>query len=557
MSILIISLTLSVILLIFYLLLTLRYKNYLEKVYDKKRNEEKIKRIEKFIPEMNKDLMSEKLEKISLIISETENHIDKVVKEKIKIAQQQLESKTEESETIEKGGREYRTLMAGLRSAFPKTKEELLKDIENLKDVMEKLEELEDYSKISELKKKDVGAGIFYEKMSRKFQEIINIYHLNEYRIIPLQRLKFHTFEEIKNIKNDDFLPILNLMKETNLLSDIIELNPTFYILSFEEEEFTYSNPEKVVLILAYEEEKLNIPKLLELTEWDYTYADKILNEMQDKEILSILNDDILVQGFGYPEERKKWNAKINEHIEREKLKEQEKLQKRLALKERLKEKIKEGKEQKLVVSKEKSRKEEDLKELEGLDNEVPKIKFESKPKVKSLPLSKEKSKVEKEDINNLDLELRETEENEIKELFSQRILSFHENFSLLNGGFVQYEKIKEYIEQDLENISEDLLKEVLKQLTDLKLIYSSTKIGKFTFYLFKDIALNPNERKFIRYIVKKVPMEKEDLMKGLKWGEGRTLKTMKKLQEKGILRIESNKIIIPGIIQKIKNNSL
>ncbi|MFX1357791.1 MAG: hypothetical protein ACFFA8_11000, partial [Promethearchaeota archaeon] len=60
MSILIISLILSVILLVFYLLLTIRYKNYLEKVYEKKRNEEKIKRIEKFIPEMNKDLMSEK-----------------------------------------------------------------------------------------------------------------------------------------------------------------------------------------------------------------------------------------------------------------------------------------------------------------------------------------------------------------------------------------------------------------------------------------------------------------------------------------------------------------
>jgi hypothetical protein len=40
--------------------------------------------------------------------------------------------------------------------------------------------------------------------------------------------------------------------------------------------------------------------------------------------------------------------------------------------------------------------------------------------------------------------------------------------------------------------------------------------------------------------------------MKGLKWDEEKTLKSMKSLQEKGILRIESNKLTIPGIIQNI-----
>ena len=102
-----------------------------------------------------------------------------------------------------------------------------------------------------------------------------------------------------------------------------------------------------------------------------------------------------------------------------------------------------------------------------------------------------------------------------------------------------------------MENVPEELLNEVLKQLNELKLISSSTRIGKFTYYLFKEINLSPNERKFIRFAVNKTPMEKEDLMKGLKWGEGRTLRTMKKLQEKGILRIESNKVIIPGINQE------
>ncbi len=45
--------------------------------------------------------------------------------------------------------------------------------------------------------------------------------------------------------------------------------------------------------------------------------------------------------------------------------------------------------------------------------------------------------------------------------------------------------------------------------------------------------------------------MKKEELKTGLKWSEEEILATMKELQEKGILRIEKDKIIIPGIVQK------
>ena len=45
--------------------------------------------------------------------------------------------------------------------------------------------------------------------------------------------------------------------------------------------------------------------------------------------------------------------------------------------------------------------------------------------------------------------------------------------------------------------------------------------------------------------------MTKEEFLKGLKWDEENLLKIMKKLQGYNILRIEKNKIIIPGIKQK------
>ncbi|MHA1256665.1 MAG: hypothetical protein ACTSPS_13815, partial [Promethearchaeota archaeon] len=59
-----------------------------------------------------------------------------------------------------------------------------------------------------------------------------------------------------------------------------------------------------------------------------------------------------------------------------------------------------------------------------------------------------------------------------------------------------------------------------------------------------------------IEYAMNKKPMKKEEFKTELKWSEEQILATMKDLQEKGILRIEKDKVIIPGIIQTSKNKS-
>jgi len=61
---------------------------------------------------------------------------------------------------------------------------------------------------------------------------------------------------------------------------------------------------------------------------------------------------------------------------------------------------------------------------------------------------------------------------------------------------------------------------------------------------LFKDVELNAVEKKFIEFATNKKLLKKINFLKGLKWDEGKVLNTMKSLQEKGILRIESNNII-------------
>lgn len=152
----------------------------------------------------------------------------------------------------------------------------------------------------------------------------------------------------------------------------------------------------------------------------------------------------------------------------------------------------------------------------------------------------------------SLDLEYVEKEEIQLKEIISQKILSYHEKFFLINGGFSQYEKIKQFIEQEITDVPNEVILTVLDQLFELKLIFKSLKIGKVKYYLFKDVELNAVEKRFIEFATNKKPLKKINFLKGLKWDEGKVLSTMKSLQEKGILRIESNSIIIPGIVQKM-----
>ena len=147
-------------------------------------------------------------------------------------------------------------------------------------------------------------------------------------------------------------------------------------------------------------------------------------------------------------------------------------------------------------------------------------------------------------------------EEADLEDLIPEKILSYHEKYSLINGGFVQFEKLKNFIDQELKNAPEDLIKIMLEQLKELKMIQDSIKIGNFDFYLFNKISINEEAKIFIEYAINKNPMKKEEYKTGLKWNEEQILATMKDLQEKGILRIEKDKIIIPGIIQTSKNKS-
>jgi hypothetical protein len=485
---------------------------------------------------------NDKLTKISEIVAETQSQIDADVKKKMKYAEAHYKHK--EIRKIRKGERQYDTFISKLQSAMPSTEVDRLQDLKELKNVIGILESYDQsYYEVPQ-KKYDAGVGMFYDKMSRRFKSIISETKLNNYKLVPIQRLKYHIFHQVKNLKNTDILPILNAMKDTKMLGDVIEINSVFHVLIFSDEKFTFSLPERVLLTFAYDKD-LTFEKLLELTEWNREHANGVIKSLSERNIVMVYDDKIIVGGFGQLKDREEWGRIIKERMLDDKIAEAKKDKLREERKKKLEkhlEKVREveitepepkEKKKEKVSEKERLKEEQEIKDkdalvgaMEALDGFMP---LESEASAKSL----------------------EKDEPSLLELISEDILRFHEKFSVINGGFVQYEKIKGFIEDDLGKVPDDLVQTVMSQLKELQMIQGSLKIGKNTFYLFNDITLSKNEKNLIKFAIDKEPMKKEDLNKELAWDEEKTLLTMKDLQEKGILRIEKDKIIINGIIQK------
>jgi len=521
--------------------------------------------------------MKSKLEKISRIISDTEDHIEKSVKEKVKVAADQVRIKDKDLEQIKKAGIDFETFSLGLKSAMPSTEKERLRDMDELKTTISILESLDADAYEPKLKVVDAGLGMFYEKMSRRFKSIISDHNLSDYKIIPVPRIMYHAFLTIKNIKEKDILPILNIMRDTNLLCDIIEINPTFHIIVFIDEKLKLSLQDKVIISFVYDNENLTIQKLMKLTEWKKDYTNNIIKKLSEKNIINLTDETIRLEGFGTWEERSKWNELFKEKTQTEKEEEDMKFMKQSERKKEL--------EQRLARIETIELLEPDEMQPDSKSKKS-KIKFRKKPKTKPLPKSKkifdsEKKKKIKEmqeikDKDNLISAMEELDEImptqnskssidsqkvreekvDLEDLIPEKILSYHEKYSIVNGGFVQFEKLKNFIEQDLKSAPEDLIRIMLEQLKELKMIQDSIQIGNSDFYLFNKISLNEETKVLIEYAINKKPMKKEEFKTGLKWSEEEILATMKDLQEKGILRIEKDKIIIPGIIQISKNKS-
>ncbi len=535
-----------------------------------KKKEEIEELIDKYVVEEKKGILRQKLARVFELITKTEEYLERIVKRKVRFYEDDYEFTKGERDLIKKAKSEYISFFSEFKAALPRTEEQRLLDMKELKSAISILESFDAETYEDKEKIYDAGTGMFYDKMSRNFIYIIDENKLTEYGFIPIQRIKYHAFSTIKNIKDEDFIPVLKVMKETNLINDIVEINPQFQIIVFTDEiKLDLLIPEKVLLSFAYDENLLTFQKLVELTEWKENYANSVIEGLKEKGIITLENDIITVENFGSIEERIEWNKTIQDKGRKEKYKEEKKRQRQLERAAQLQRKLAKKTDIKIIDKPiYEPEKEEILRE----------IKFKEKPSVKDLVLLKEDTKItseviqqdqeneKKDDLTSVIEALDEimpsdisttngsehgkVETQDIQDLVAEEILNYHEKFSLINGGFTQYEKIKQYLDQELESVPEDLVKKMLEQLKELELIFDSISIGYHDFYLFNDISLTDDDKYFIQLAINKKPMITEEFFQGLNWDENRILETVKSLQEKSILKIEENLIIISGIIQ-------
>ncbi|TFG24097.1 MAG: hypothetical protein EU529_05225 [Promethearchaeota archaeon] len=500
----------------------------------------------KFVLDKNRALAKEKFTQTAELIAKTQDEIEKEVKSKTlfglfdkvrEVSEDQFQYNFKEKRQIKKAGKQFDTFVDRLDSAMPATEEERLSDMKELKAAITLLESYDEESYRVSPKKTDAGVGMFYDRMSRQFKSLISEHKLDHYRLIPIQRLKYHVLSNNKRLKDEDILPIVNIMKETNLVGDVIEVNPTLHVIVLGDEQFDFSLAEKVLLTFAYDED-LTFRKLLELTEWKEEHANNVIKSLTDQGLDTRFDDRIAVRGFGKIEDRKVWNDTIEKIIQEAKDKELDKKKRQIERKEKLKQKLSQVEKMEIPSAEVKdmtSEKQKLQEEQEIMDKDALLGAMEALDDI--VPVKADKGLISDPQIL----------ENQI----SENVLEYHEKFSLINGGIAQYEKIKEYLTQELGDFSDEVLKTVLNQLIEFKMIVETIKIGEYDFYLFNEIDLTESQIEFLNFAIGKETMKKEDFINGLEWNEEKTLLTMKQLQQKGILVLAQQNILIPGVIQK------
>jgi hypothetical protein len=251
----------------FSILLLFLFKFIFQYLIKKRKLKDLNTRIEKVFQKYSKGVdkkqAKEKLKLISQIVSETEEEIKEKVKKSVEATKRKYQGK-EEQEIIKDAGDQYTIYTSNLKSAIPETEEERIQDMGDLKNAISTLESLDETPYKSNKKKKSIGVGMFYDKMSRRFQTILSENKINEkYRFIPEQLLKYLALSNIKNINDNDILSILNVMKETNLIYDIVEINPAFHLILLEGDDLNLTNTDKVVLTFVYDEPELTFDNII------------------------------------------------------------------------------------------------------------------------------------------------------------------------------------------------------------------------------------------------------------------------------------------------------
>ncbi|MHA1729537.1 MAG: hypothetical protein ACTSWY_12500 [Promethearchaeota archaeon] len=261
---------------------------------------------------------------IPVEVSQTEFHrlkkkiemeIEQKSEERAQKAEISIKDMNSEQKTIDHGGKIFSTFNIDLKSAMPKNRKELKKDMTDLMETVKKLEGFDKEQYIKEDKTgPNVGTTMFLDRISSRLLKIMKKEKLDKEPILIFDKLVYIALKNINNISRSDIMDCLEYMKEAEYVQDYIEINPQLTIISQMKKEIKFSNPEKVVLVFAQDENKLTFKKLMENSKWSKSYAKKVVNGLVKNGIAEIFDDVIKIRGFETEEEKK-----LRNNIEKEK----------------------------------------------------------------------------------------------------------------------------------------------------------------------------------------------------------------------------------------------
>jgi len=216
----------------------------------------------------------QKFKEMELLRQQIETEIKQKTAVMTQKAEQTMASVEPEEEVIEQGGKIYAQFGIGLENAMPRNKEEQIKDMSDLMDAVKMLEgfDQENYYQDRD-KSEDMAKGMFYDKITTKLYAAMKTEKLNKEPLVVFDKLVYLGLKNIKNIGRKELVESLRYMKEAGFIKNYFEVNPQLIFITQTDEKLRFTNPEKVVLVFASEEDVLTLPRLMEAAKWQEDYA--------------------------------------------------------------------------------------------------------------------------------------------------------------------------------------------------------------------------------------------------------------------------------------------
>ncbi|MCF2140211.1 MAG: hypothetical protein K9W44_09185 [Candidatus Lokiarchaeota archaeon] len=514
-------------------------------------------------PKMLDDLFKEReMVAIQEQIAQVENTISESISSAPNIISP-LTIQPAEEQLISEGERLYSEFNEDLFDATPRTSSEQQIDLQNLMRTIESLESLDlSHYHPDENKKIDMGVGMFYDSVSQKLQKIIKNHEFKKLPFIQAEKLESYALQTIKNLSHENFRETLKIMKEVEIIKEIVLINEMTTLLNFSKTPIDLSVPEKVVFFYMANNFPTTFEKLLKFTQWKSNYLNEIIDGLIKKNYIYQNDGVIVAPGLISKEEFQELHSQFEklEQIKREKelkaaklAEEKRKFEQSLKQKKKRKEelRIKEKQDKILQEARLKAKEEaenarkvaEKLTEQEELKR-IEKIKSMPRPKIQTLP-NKIKTKSKQEPSSSSLMKSNPEFDDMIP--IVQQIL---ENFKKMTGGLIVLQALQYYCNQEgIRQISEEKWKELVEELKIRKIFLKTIEQSGVQAFIYEKVEITDEIEIFIKQFILHGEMNYSEMEQVLGWSIKKLEGLIKFLYEHNLIKYnQREKFYFPGL---------